>query len=129
MRVRFGLMIFGLVCVVAVAARGGEEADRHIRAIADQLRCPVCRGVPITESPAELAQDMMHMIRAKLAAGETDAQILQYFADRYGEWILLKPRAEGMNLLVWVLPLAIFVGGAGIVTLAVIRWSRKSKTP
>ncbi|MBI2345830.1 MAG: cytochrome c-type biogenesis protein CcmH [Deltaproteobacteria bacterium] len=106
---------FGCLAAVGSVAAEGEDLDTKARAIADQLRCPVCRGVPITESPAELAQDMMKIIRGKLAAGETEAQILQYFADRYGDWILLSPRAEGMNFSLWILPGAFLLGGAGLI--------------
>lgn len=104
----------------------GQNADLDMKAreIADQLRCPVCRGVPIAESPSELAQSMMQVIREKLAAGESREQILDYFVDRYGDWILLKPKAEGFNLTIWIMPFVVFLGGAGVLTYAVIKWSR-----
>lgn len=101
------------------------NTDRQARAIADQLRCPVCRGIPISESPAELAQDMMKTIRAKLVEGQTEEEILKYFEDRYGEWILLKPKPKGLNLMIWIFPFVVFVGGIGVLSFAVVKWSHQ----
>ena len=95
------------------------------RAIADQLRCPVCRGIPIAESPAELAQNMMQQIRAQLVQGKSEEEILNYFEERYGEWILLKPKPKGMNLTLWLLPAALLAAGVIFLFFAVRRWSSK----
>lgn len=72
--------------------------------IGAQLRCPVCQGMPISESPSQMAQDMMTRVREMLAAGKSRDQIFDYFVERYGEWVLLKPKAEGLNLFLWILP-------------------------
>lgn len=108
-----------------LAAMPPADLNRHTRQIADQLRCPVCRGIPISDSPAELAKDMVKIIRGKIIAGETDGQILNYFSDRYGEWILLSPTPKGFNLIVWILPLLALLGGAVFVSFKISRWSRK----
>ncbi|RYF10208.1 MAG: hypothetical protein EOO40_05600, partial [Deltaproteobacteria bacterium] len=68
------------------------------------LRCPVCQGMPIAESPASMAQDMMKLVREMLAQGKSAEQIEAYFVGRYGEWVLLQPPAHGFNWLVWLLP-------------------------
>lgn len=75
------------------------------------LRCPVCQGMPISESPSEMAQAMMKVVREQLAEGKSQAEILAYFVDRYGEWVLLEPKREGLNLVLWgAPPLAILAG-------------------
>ncbi|MEZ4270237.1 MAG: cytochrome c-type biogenesis protein [Myxococcota bacterium] len=68
------------------------------------LRCPVCQGMPIADSPATLAQNMMKRIRELLAEGKSRDEILDYFAATYGEKTLLRPKASGLNAFVWLLP-------------------------
>jgi cytochrome c-type biogenesis protein CcmH len=86
------------------------------------LRCPVCQGMPIAESPSPMAQDMMKKVREQVQAGASQEDILTYFTQRYGEWVLLKPTTQGMNMLVWVLPGCVFVLGL----VCVWRYVRKS---
>ena len=102
-----------------------DNIDHEAREIADQLRCPVCRGVPIAESPSELAHDMMSMIRKQLQDGKSREEILVYFTQRYGDWILLQPKAEGMNLSLWVLPIVLLGGGIIFIFVLVNRWSKR----
>jgi cytochrome c-type biogenesis protein CcmH len=92
-------------------------------ALADQLRCPVCQGLSIHDSPSPLAQDMKDLIRSQIAAGATDEEVREYFISKYGEWVLLEPRAEGLNLLVYLLPALALLGGAGLIVVAVRRWT------
>ncbi|MBI4124582.1 MAG: cytochrome c-type biogenesis protein CcmH [Deltaproteobacteria bacterium] len=125
MRRLFLVLIFFLP-VLTLAAVPGQDLDSRARTVADQLRCPVCRGIPIAESPSELARDMMGVIRQKLAEGQSEEEILRYFEDRYGEWILLKPKAKGMNLLVWGLPALLLVGGGIFLAFKISRWSSRS---
>ncbi len=68
------------------------------------LRCPVCQGMPIADSPADMAQSMMARIREMSAEGHSKDEIIAYFTERYGDWVLLEPRKEGLNWLVWVMP-------------------------
>src|SRR2546428_13788969 len=63
--------------------------------------------------------------RERLEAGESPAEVVQYFVDRYGEWILLSPRRRGFNLLVWFAPLAAVAVGLAIVAVLVRRWTRR----
>lgn len=119
-------LLFLLVSTLAWGVSSNLSLDEQARQIADQLRCPVCRGIPISESPAELAQDMMKVIREKLQNGESEEQILKYFEDRYGEWILLSPKPKGLNLIVWVLPVLLLIGGGGFLALKISQWSRRT---
>lgn len=108
----------------AVAEARDEELDALAADIGNRLRCPVCRQQSVTESPSQIAREMQALIREKLAAGETPDEIVAYFVDAYGEWILLQPTARGANLLVYVLPALAFL--AGLIFLAV-RWRRMRK--
>ena len=81
--------------------------------LASELRCPVCQGNSIQDSPSELAQEMRNLIRDQLRAGKSPDEVRAYFVDKYGEWILLVPKPQGVNLIVYLVPLlAVAVGGA-----------------
>jgi len=101
----------------------GQELDDLTARVAARLRCPVCRNQSVLESSASLAQEMQQVIRARLRAGESPAEVEAYFIDRYGEWILLKPKAEGVNLLVYLLPALLLLGGLVGVALLLRRWA------
>jgi cytochrome c-type biogenesis protein CcmH len=98
--------------------------EARTSAVASQLRCPVCQGLSIQDSPSDLSQSMRAVVREQLAQGKTPEQVKAYFVSKYGEWILLAPSAHGFNLLAYAVPLlVVFGGGAGIV-IAVRRWTR-----
>ncbi|HKG92617.1 MAG TPA: cytochrome c-type biogenesis protein [Gemmatimonadaceae bacterium] len=111
------------------AARDAATVDAQAREIAGQLRCPVCQGESIKDSPSPLAQEMRQVVREQLAAGRTPDEVKQYFVAKYGEWILLAPEASGFNLLVYALPFAMLLGGGAVVALAVRRWTRSPAGP
>ena len=84
--------------------------DPVVMSLGARLRCPVCQGMPIGESPAPMAQDMMREVRRmRTEEGKSEAEIASYFTDRYGAWILLDPPASGFGLLVWMLPPAVLL--------------------
>jgi len=101
--------------VALALAAPSQEGDLRVHAIAAKLRCPVCQNESVADSPAELAAQMRVLIREKIAAGETEEQILRYFVSRYGEWILLEPPRRGVLWVVWLAPGVALVGGAAIV--------------
>ena len=105
----------------------GEALERRLTALASEIRCPVCQGQAIVDSPAESARHMKDQVRAMLTAGYSDDQILAWLEGRYGEFIRLSPRAEGLNLIVWVLPLLILLAGAGVVGIIIARSRRAAR--
>jgi cytochrome c-type biogenesis protein CcmH len=98
--------------------------DDRAKAISSRLRCPVCQGESIQDSPAELATQMKSLVREQLAGGKSEKEVFDYFIGKYGQWILLEPRAEGINLLVYGLPILFIVGGGALLWGAVSRWTR-----
>jgi cytochrome c-type biogenesis protein CcmH len=118
-----GLVLMVIFSPLTLGATA-EESEAHVREIALQLRCPVCQGLSVGDSPSELANEMRALIRAQLQQGNTPAQVLDYFVQRYGEWILLAPPKRGFNLIIWVLPFALLPIGAAVVYLGARRWVR-----
>jgi cytochrome c-type biogenesis protein CcmH len=96
--------------------------------IAAQLRCVVCQNLSVADSPSEMAQQMRAVVRERLAAGDTPDQVVQYFVERYGEWILLAPRRRGFTLLVWILPPLALLAGLGVLAVLLRTWTRRGAT-
>jgi cytochrome c-type biogenesis protein CcmH len=123
----FVLLLSAFVRAPAFAQRTAIDSvqlEKRTSAVAAELRCPVCQGLSIQDSPSELALQMRSVVRDQLAAGRTPDEVKRYFVEKYGEWILLEPQAQGFNILVYVLPIAAVLGGIAIVATAVRRWSR-----
>ena len=93
----------------------GQELERRTTEIGALLRCPVCQGLAVSDSRAEMAVNMKGQVRDLLARGYTEEQILSYFEQSYGQFVLLKPKFEGLNVLVWLLPILALVAGSVIV--------------
>ncbi len=123
-KVTLGILLAMIACLLLAACGELKETpDARVERLGKLIRCPVCRGVPIGDSPSELSKQMMTMVNEQVAAGKSDDEILFYFEQRYGEWALLDPKPEGMNLLIWVLPLCFALGGAGFI----VAYVRKGK--
>jgi len=96
----------------------GAVLDQRTNETAALLRCPVCQGMSIADSPSEMAVNMKHQVRELIARGYTQEQILRYFERSYGQFVLLKPKFQGVNTLVWILPLiALAVGAFAIFSM------------
>lgn len=98
--------------------------EARARALSTGLRCVVCRNESIDESNAELARDMRIILRERLVAGDTDAQAVQYLVDRYGEYVLLNPQRDGVNLILWVSAPVLLLLGLGVAAMALRRRTR-----
>ncbi len=98
------------------------ELEAQVREVASKLRCPTCRALSVQDSPSGMAQEMRDLIREQLRSGKTPDEVAAYFVDRYGEWILLKPKAEGFNWTVWLLPVLMLAGGLFFVFMTARRW-------
>lgn len=104
----------------------GAALEEQTEQVAGQLRCPVCQGLSVFDSPAPMAVNMKHQVRDLLAAGYTGEQITRYFEASYGEFVRLKPTMSGMNSIVWLAPIAML--GIGIwAVMSFLRRSNKSQ--
>ncbi len=102
--------------------------DARTAAISQELRCPVCQGESIQDSPSELAQQMRDVVKEQLRSGKTPAEVKAYFVSKYGEWILLDPRAHGFNLVLYAAPYLLLLAGLGVIAIAVKRWTGSPQT-
>jgi cytochrome c-type biogenesis protein CcmH len=102
----------------------GAELDAYTAEVAALLRCPVCQGLSVGDSPSSMAQKMRAQVRELVAAGYDREQILDYFERSYGEFVRLRPALRGVNWLVWLGPLAGLLAGGAVVTWALRRGRR-----
>lgn len=124
-------VLAALVLVLAVPAHAdstmppAEWANRQLpdsrqesqaRALMEQLRCLVCQGQSIADSDAELAGDMRHMVRARIAAGEKPADVRRWLIERYGNWVSYKPPVKPITWPLWFAPLLLLVLGAWLAS-------------
>ncbi len=119
---RWLILALCLLAAPAVAVQPDEILDdpaleARARELSKGLRCLVCRNESIDESNAELARDLRVLVRERLVAGDSDAEVIAYLVDRYGEFVLLQPTATGENLILWIAGPAMFLvalGGAAL---------------
>ena len=117
-------VLLGLLLLLTTHALAVEPSERlanaaleaRARAISATLRCVVCQNESVDDSNADLAHDIRVLVRQRLVAGDTDAQVRQAIVDRYGQFVLLKPPVEPATYLLWFGPGAMLLAGlAGIV--------------
>lgn len=87
--------------------------EARAQGLAREIRCVVCENEPVALSSADIAVDMRAAIRARLKAGDSDQQVRRFFAERYGEFVLLRPRFGFDTLALWSAPLVLLVLGGG----------------
>jgi cytochrome c-type biogenesis protein CcmH len=85
--------------------------ESRARDLSRELRCMVCQNQSIDDSEAPLARDLRLLVRERIAAGDSDAQVIDFLVARYGEFVLLKPRLTPHTLLLWLLPPLALAGG------------------
>ena len=86
-----------------------------------ELRCLVCQNQSIDDSNAPLARDLRLIVRERLVAGDSDAQVIDFVVERYGDYVLLKPPFKAGTLLLWAAPVLALVGGVLIVVFVLRR--------
>lgn len=118
---------FAAICVAAALGLGAGSGpalavqpdeimtdpvkEARARDLSRELRCMVCQNQSIDDSEAPLARDLRLLVRERIAAGDSDSQVLDFLVARYGEFVLLKPRFEQQTLLLWLVPPLVLLGG------------------
>lgn len=130
------LALLALALLAAVPAQAVQPdemlpdpaAEARAREISKGLRCLVCRNESIDDSNAGLAKDLRLLVRERITAGDTDAEVRQYLVDRFGEYVLLSPRFTAGNAALWLAGPVLFVLG-GAAAAAFLRRRRGAPAP
>jgi cytochrome c-type biogenesis protein CcmH len=123
----FSLLLFlaaGASAQNAVPTLDDPVTQKREVELTSKLRCLVCQNQSIADSHAGLAQDLRNQVREQMAAGKTDAQIVQFMTDRYGDFVLYEPPFKPTTFLLWGGPLLLLL--AGLIALARIVRARKT---
>ncbi len=112
------IVLAGLALVALLAAPGSparaqtQPTDDDVNRVAHQLYCPVCESIPLDVCSTKACADWRELIREKLAQGQSDQQIIDYFVATYGDRVLATPPQHGFNWLIYVVPPIVLLGGA-----------------
>ena len=140
--IRNGLMLLLLLIISPLQAQSvnalvgppaatpltGERQERETERVASLLRCPVCQGLSINDSPATMAVQMKAQTRELLSAGYSDEQIITYYEKSYGQFVRLEPPRAGINWIVWLAPGVLLLGGI-VFLISKVRKKSPSEAP
>lgn len=124
------LVVLLFLCLAVSSGAHAVEPDEvmadpvleaRARALSAEFRCLVCQNQSIDGSSAPLARDLRILVRERLAAGDTDAQVVSFVVDRYGEFVLLTPRLSPATLILWGAPMLILLIGGALVMRILLR--------
>lgn len=130
MRRRTGSIICALATLCLVLPAFGVEPDEMLgdrqlearaRALTKNLRCVVCQNQSVDDSDAPLAQDIRVIVRERIAAGESDEQVLDFVVQRYGKFVLLNPPLELETVIIWIGPFVLFLSALGLAAFHIRR--------
>ncbi len=121
-------VIVAIWSVVYLSTPRQQTLDQRVIAVASQLKCPICQGESVADSPSLLAQQMREVIRQQLQAGKSEQEVIQYFVDSYGQQIVWSPPWQGFTALAWLVPIALLLGGVVIMALTLRDWRMLSPT-
>jgi cytochrome c-type biogenesis protein CcmH len=102
-----------------------SRQEARAKALMEEIRCLVCQGQSIADSDAEMAGDMRHLIRTRIAAGEKPSAIRAWLIQRYGDWVTYRPTAEPVNWPLWIAPI-VFLGFGLLLLRKRIRFRRRA---
>ncbi len=105
----------------AASFRNEAENEAAVRVLSAKLRCPVCQSENILDSQSGTAREMVEIVREQLSQGRSEDEIVAYFRERYGDYVMLSPPASGFGALVWATPLLLLLIGGGTYLLLVRR--------
>jgi len=124
-----GLALLSSACALPLAAWAVQPdevlsdpaLEVRARALSKELRCLVCQNQSIDDSAAPLARDLRVLVRERLTEGDSDQQVVDFVVDRYGEFVLLRPRFNWHTALLWLTPPGALIGGALVMWLSARR--------
>ncbi len=108
-------------------AKLSETERGEVREVANELRCPTCTGLSVLESDAPFSLQMRTAVLEKVREKRSKEEILSFFVERYGLWILREPPREGFHLLAWLLPCGLLISGPGVLVYLRFRERRRQR--
>ncbi len=127
------LLVLGIVAIISsiwlytfLVSPSKQTLDQRVHDVASQLKCLVCQGESVADSPATLSLQMRGVIRQQLQSGKSEQEVIQYFVSRYGDRILLSPPWQGLTLLTWLVPIALMIGGVLLLFVVLRSWQSNS---
>ena len=122
----FTLITFSFLLLILI--NNSVLADNNISkvdSISKNLRCLICQGQSVYDSQSEFAISVKDLIKKKIEEGNSDNDIYEYLKNKYGDWIMYEPELDKKTLLLWILPLILFVfGGLLIFKKAFINYNK-----
>jgi len=122
------VFLCGSLTTVLASEVNEDPLERTMLDIAQKLRCTVCQNQPVSESNSGLAKDMRDVITEKLKQGQNEAQIMQFFVERYGDYVLLEPPRSGNGVPLWLFPPVLLVL-ALLVAITMMKGRAKNSAP
>ncbi len=115
------------VLIILLFASPARADSATVSDISKQLVCQCGCGRVLDSHVCATQEAMVALIEQKLAQGQSEAEIIQFFVDQYGEQVLASPPKRGFNLTVWVMPFAVLIFGGGIIYSALKAWTKRGK--
>lgn len=100
-----------------------EENKDFFKDVAGELRCPTCTGLSVLESDAGFSVQIKDQVKEQIGSGKSKEDILEFFVERYGPWILREPPKKGFNIIAWLVPVLLLVMGP--VAVWAVVWRRR----
>lgn len=113
MRWCLSIILFLAVSFSSLAQISDADVEARAKEVGRSLRCVVCQNQSIDESDAPLAADMRKLVRTRLKEGDSNAEVIDYMQERYGDYVLLKPPVQTNTYILWFLPFVLLLGGLG----------------
>lgn len=117
------VVVVAVLSVATFTSRSAPTAQDRVNAISATVRCPKCAGESVAVSNSPASVEIRKEIAEQVQRGQSDDQIRAYYASKYGEAVLLTPSAEGLNALVWILPVVALALAIAGLAIAFRRWS------
>jgi cytochrome c-type biogenesis protein CcmH len=122
-------LLIVLLLVSGLSFSEAPETENRIRNLEEKLRCLVCQNQTLADSNAELASDLRKQVRDQVAAGKSDAQIVDYLVQRYGDFVLYDPPFKTTTLLLWLGPFVLLAAAALVLVTTLRRRRRAAEEP